>query len=170
LTFSVPLTGIPQTVPEYVTTTVLASVPGVALPFVNVNGQFTPPCDTRPLALQLIAEPDRVPAPDPVTVMLLAQVAVNDTLAALVVVGVTVYLRLPHPVAGVLAVTDCQVPANASMETVGVPGVGLVGVVVLVLLENMSQPAVMAQARTNATARLVQDFMFFLIVTYDFLL
>jgi hypothetical protein len=56
------------------------------------------------------------------------------------------------------------------MDTVGVVGVGLVGVVVLVLPENMSQPAVMAQARTNATATLVQDFMFFLIVTYDFLL
>jgi len=100
--------------------------------------------------------------------MLVAHVAVNETLALVVVVGVTVYFRLPQPVAGVDAVTDCQVPANASMETVGVPGVGLVGVVVLVLLENMSQPAVVAQARTNATAKL--DFMFFLIVTYDFLL
>jgi hypothetical protein len=81
-----------------------------------------------------------------------------------------VYLRLPQPVGGVLAVTDCQVPAKASIDTVGAVGVGVVGVVVLFLLENMSQPAVMAQARTKATARLMQDFMFFLIVTYDFLL
>jgi hypothetical protein len=29
---------------------------------------------------------------------------------------VTVYLRLPQPVAGVLAVTDCHVPANESSE------------------------------------------------------
>src|SRR5436190_4982653 len=149
---------------------VLASVPGVALPLVNVNGQLTPPCDTRPLALQLMTEPDSVPAPEPVTVMLLAHVAVNDTLAALVVVGVTVYLRLPQPVWGVLAATDCQVPAKASIETVGVVDVGLVGAVVLSFFANMSQLVVMAQASMKATARLVRDFMFPLIVTYDFLL
>jgi hypothetical protein len=50
--------------------------------------------------------------------------------------------------------------------------VGDVGVEVasLILLVNTSQPAVMAQARTSAAVRLEQDFMFFLIVTYDFLL
>jgi hypothetical protein len=108
---------------------------------------------------------------------------VNDTLAAVAVVGVTVYLRFPHPVAGVLAVTDCQVPANASIDTVGVVvvGVGVVGVVELSLFGRRSQPAAASEAaksttRTNGRAddtpraALVPDFMFLLIVTYDFLL
>src|SRR5689334_18510285 len=104
-----------------------------------------------------MAEPESVPLPEPVTVMLPAQVAVKETLALVEVVGVTVYLRLPHPVAGVEAVTDCQVPANWSSDA---PGVGDVGVEVasLVLLVNKSQPAVMAQARTSAAVRLEQDF------------
>src|SRR3954471_8269702 len=94
----------------------LPSLPSVALLLVNVNGQFTPPCATSPLALQLIADPDNVPVPAPVTVMFDAQVAVNETLALDAVVGVTVYLRLPQPVGGVVAVPDCQEPANASIE------------------------------------------------------
>jgi hypothetical protein len=192
LTFSVPLTGIPQTVPVYATAMVVPSLPNVAVLLAKANGQFTPPWETRPLALQLMAEPASVPDPDPVTVMLLAQVAVKDTLAALVVVGVTVYLRLPHPVGGVLAVTDCQVPANASIEADGV--VGLVGVLVELLscFEKRLQPAVASEAARRATTtpceraargsaerhprgaaprrRLLLDFMIFLIVTYDFLL
>ena len=62
----------------------------VAVLLVNVKGQFTPPWATRPLAFQLIADPDSVPDPEPDTLMLLAQVAVNDTFAVVVVVGVTV--------------------------------------------------------------------------------
>jgi hypothetical protein len=104
--------------------------------------------------------------------MLLAQVAVNDTFAVVVVVGVTVYLKLPQPVAGALAVTDCQVPANEFSEAVVVVVVvGLVGVVaVSFLFWNMLQPVAIRQATPSAAAKLVQDFMFFLIVSYDFLL
>src|SRR5689334_3673371 len=123
---------------------VAPSAPSSALLLANVNGQFTPPCETRPLELQLMAEPDSVPDPDPVTLMLLAQVAEKLTLALLVVVGVTVYLKLPHPVGGVLAVTDCHVPAKESIDADGVVGVGVVGAVVLFLFENRSQPALRA--------------------------
>ena len=70
--------------------------------------------------------PLSVPAPDPVTLMLLAQVAVNVTLALDEAVGVTVYLKLPQPVAGVDGVSEDHVPANASTVVVGV--VGVVGV------------------------------------------
>src|SRR4030095_6664034 len=114
------------------------------------------------LALQLIADPDSVPDPEPVTVMLVAQVAVNETFALVAFVGVTVYLRLPQPVAGVLAVADCHVPANASMEVVGV---GLVGVSVLSFLPMRSHPAASMDAATSAAAKV--DFMILLIVTYD---
>jgi hypothetical protein len=56
----------------------------------KVNGQFTPPWPTRPLALQVMALPASVPFPEPFTVMLLAHVAENVTFALLVPVGVTV--------------------------------------------------------------------------------
>ena len=77
----------------------------------------------------------------------------NDTFALVAVVGVTVYLRLPQPVAGVLAVTDCHVPANESSEV----EVGEVGDSVVVFLESRSHPAAMAHATTSAAATL--DFM-----------
>jgi hypothetical protein len=48
--------------------------------------------------------------------MLLAQVALNVTAALVEVVGVIVYLTLPHPDAGVDAVADDHVPANASID------------------------------------------------------
>jgi hypothetical protein len=66
-------------------------------------------------------------------------------------VGVTVYLRLPHPVGGVDAETEVQVPANASMLVVG--PVGPVGVVSF--LDRRSHPAVRAHAsaKTAAAAR-----------------
>src|ERR1051325_11245582 len=100
----------------------LPSVPSVALLLVNENGQFTPPWPTSPLALQLIVWPESVPDPEPVTLMLDAHVAVNVTFALVVLSGVTVYFRLPHPDGGVDAVTDCQEPANASIDAVGVVG------------------------------------------------
>src|SRR3954454_10425588 len=135
----------------------------------KLNGQFTPPWPTRPVALQLIADPLSVPEPEPVTVMLLAQVAVNETLALDEVVGVTVYFTLPQPVGVVEALTDVQVPANASSETVGV--VGDVGVVdesdevSLFLPGSRSQPAADIERRRMTTA--VRDFMILLIVAYD---
>ena len=57
-----------------------------------------------------------MPEPEPVTVMLPAHVAVKVTFALDVVVGVTVYFRLPHPVGGVDGVIEAQVPANASVD------------------------------------------------------
>src|SRR5262252_8204651 len=120
---------------------IVPSVPSVALLFVNVNGQFTPPWPTRPDADQSMVDPANVPDPEPVTVMFAAQVAVNVTFALDVLTGVTVYFRLPQPVGGVDALTDCQVPANASIDVVGV--VGEVGVEVedVSFLVNKSQPA-----------------------------
>jgi hypothetical protein len=114
--------------------------------------------------------PLNVPAPDPLTVMLLAHVAVNVTAALVVVVGVTVYLTLPQPLAGVDAVEEDQVPANASID---VDPDGLVGDVVVseslsflpVRFERTSQPAVRTQASSSAVLTL--DFMILLIVTYD---
>jgi hypothetical protein len=47
-TFSVPLTGIPHTVPEYVTVIVPAVPDSAALPLGNENGQLTPPWLTTP--------------------------------------------------------------------------------------------------------------------------
>jgi hypothetical protein len=137
-----------------------------ALLLLKVNGQFTPPWDTRPLELQLRASPASVPLPEPVTVMLLAHVAVNDTFALVAVVGVTVYFRLPHPVAGVATATDCQVPANSSIFTV----LGPVGVSLLLsdFLLSRSHPAARIEAAMSAATTL--DFMIFLIVTYDFTL
>src|SRR6185436_1016529 len=117
----------------------------VALLLVNVNGQFTPPWPTSPLAVQLIVFPLNVPEPDPVTVMLPAHVAVNDTFAVDVPVGVTVYFRLPQPVGGVDGVTEVQEPANASTVVVGV-GLGDVGLPVLSFLFSKSQPVVSAHA------------------------
>jgi hypothetical protein len=77
---------------------------------------------------------------------------------------------LPQPVTGSEAVLDCHVPANAVMDVVGV--VGEVGVELdpedELLLLRRSQPAVSAHA--SPRARAVRDFMFFLIVTYHFLL
>src|SRR5262245_52501501 len=107
--------------------------------------------------------PGSVPVPDPVTVMLVAHVAVNETFALVAVVGVIVYFKLPHPLAGVVAVTDCQVPANASIDVVVVV-VGPVGVLEDFLLMR-SHPAASTHVTTNAAAR--QDFMIVLIVTYD---
>jgi hypothetical protein len=66
------------------------------------------------------------------------------------------------------------VPANAVIDVAGVVGVvGAVGVEVDVPVDELfglskSQPAVRRQATASAEA--MQDFMFFLIVTYDFLL
>ena len=52
LTVSLPLTGMPQTVPRYwMTTFPVGSF--VAVRLVSVNGQFTPPCETSPLAVHL---------------------------------------------------------------------------------------------------------------------
>src|SRR5689334_9201192 len=128
----------------------LPSAPSVARLLVKVNGQFTPPCETSPLALQLIVSPDNVPAPDPLTEMLLALVAV---------VGVTVYLTLPHPVAGFETVIDDHVPANASSEAPGV--VGLVGLSVLSLSlpprNGRSQPAATRHASRQMAAN--RDFI-----------
>jgi hypothetical protein len=95
----------------------------------------------------LMTESVRVPDPDPVTVMLPAHVAVNETLALDEVVGVTVYFRLPHPVGGVDAVTDDHVPAKASML---VDPVGLVGD--LSFFDSRSQPVVSAQDSTKRAA------------------
>ena len=91
-------------------------MPSVALLLVKVNGQFTPPWATRPLAPQSITLPLKVPAPDPDTLILLAHVAVKVTAALVAVVGVIVYLTLPHPEAGVEAVAEDQVPAKASID------------------------------------------------------
>jgi hypothetical protein len=79
-------------------------------------------------------------------------------------------VRFPHPVTGSDAVLDCQVPAKAVIEVVGVLGVvGEVGVELDErLLLRRSHPVVSPPARTRAQASL--DFMFFLIVTYHFLL
>src|SRR6185437_12183012 len=96
----------------------------VALPLFNVNGQLTPPWPTRPVAVQFSVEPDNVPEPEPVTLMLPPHVAANVTFALVVLSGITVYLRFPQPVGGVDAVTDDQVPAKTSMLTVGVGEVG----------------------------------------------
>jgi hypothetical protein len=147
-------------------TAIVPSLPRVALLFVNVNGQFTPPCPTSPLAFQSMVEPESVPEPDPVTLMLLAQVAVNDTVALEALTGVTVYFKFPHPAAGVDAVTDCHVPAKASTETVGVLGeVGVDEEDVSFLLVSRSQPAASAHAKRSAAATV--DFMILIIVTYD---
>ena len=67
---------------------------------VKVNGQFTPPCATRPLADQLSVDPEIGARPPPVTVMLPAQVAVNDTFALDGCSGRDGVLTLPHPVGG----------------------------------------------------------------------
>jgi hypothetical protein len=166
-TVSVPLTGMPQTVPLYVTTT-WPGVSCVALLLAKVNGQLTPPWATRPLALQLIVDPDSVPEPEPFTAMLLAQVAVKLTFALVAVVGVIVYFRLPHPVGGVLAVTDCQVPAKVSSDAVaGVVGdVGVEGVSVAAFFGRRSHPAVARHATKSGPytrcerARLILDFMY----------
>ncbi len=89
----------------------------VALPFVNVNGQLMPPCPTSPWAVHSSVEPLTLPVPVPFTCMAPAQVPAKVTFAAEVFNGVTVYFKLPHPVAGVPADADDQVPANASSET-----------------------------------------------------
>jgi hypothetical protein len=116
LTVSLPLTGMPQTVPEYCTTT-LPVESFVAVPFVSVKGQFTPPCETSPLAVQLSVDPAIEPVPPPLTLMLPPHVAANETVALEVLTGVTVYWTFPQPVAGVEGETDDQVPANVSMPT-----------------------------------------------------
>ena len=77
--------------------------------------------------------------------MLPAQVAVNVTFALVAVVGVTVYFRLPHPVAGVDGVTEAHVPANASTEVAS--GGRRVGEVGLSFLVRRSQPVVSAHAQ-----------------------
>lgn len=128
----------------------------VAVLFENVKGQLTPPWPTRPVALQVIVDPDKVPLPDPETLMLLAHVAVKVTLALLALTGVTVYFRFPHPAGGTVADADCQVPANASIATPGPDGVvGDVGVEVvvdeLVLLDDRkSHPVASPHASTMA--------------------
>src|ERR1044072_5867153 len=133
----------------------LPSAPRVALLLVKVNGQLTPPCDTSPLALQLTVDPASVPEPAPVPVMWLARVAVNGAVALVDVVGLTVYFRLPQPVGGVLADTDCHVPAN---DSIAPGGVGEVGASVLSFLVRRSQPAAASvQAARSAAAKV--DFM-----------
>src|SRR5256885_8533419 len=122
-----------------------------ALPLLSANGQLTPPCPTSPVAVQFSVEPDNVPAPDPVTSMLPPHVAANVTFALVAVSGITVYLRLPHPVGGADAVTDDHVPANASMLTVGVGDVGEESS--FLFLDSRSQPVDTIAARTNAAAR-----------------
>src|SRR6185436_17377818 len=85
------------------------------------------------------------------------------------VVGVIVYLTLPHPDAGVEAVADDQVPANASIDVEPDGDVGVVASEFLSFLPDrkpgMSQPAVRTQASRSAVLTL--DFMILLIVTYD---
>ena len=131
---------------------------------VKLKGQFTPPWPTRPVALHATAEPLSVPDPEPVTAMFPAHVAENVTLALDGVVGITVYFRLPHPVAGVDGVTDVHVPANASSDA---PGDGEVGVeVVLSFLFRRSHPVINTAAATMKA--LNRDFMIVLIVTYHF--
>jgi hypothetical protein len=169
VTVSVPLTGIPQTVPAYVTTICAPVESIVALLLVKLNGQLTSPWLTRPFALQLIDDPDSVPAPEPITLMLPAQVAENVTFAADVVVGVTVYFRFPQPVGGVEGLIDVHVPANASRVAVELLGdVGVLDEPSFFLPPSRSHPAVRAHANARVTASL--DFMIVLIVTYDFVL
>jgi hypothetical protein len=84
--------------------------------------------------------------------MLPAHVAVNDTFAVVVPVGVTVYFRLPQPVGGVDGVIEVQAPANASTEVVGVGLVGDAGVSVLSFFYSKSQPVVSAHASAKAAA------------------
>ena len=62
--------------------------------------------------------------PPPLTLMLPPHVAANETVALEVLTGVTVYRTFPHPVAGVEADADDQVPANVSMPTAGEGDVG----------------------------------------------
>ena len=123
LTVSLPLTGMPQTVPEYCTTT-LPVGSFVAVPLVSVKGQFTPPCETSPLAVQLSVDPEIEPVPPPLMLMLPPHVAANETVALEVLTGVTVYWTFPQPVAGVEGERDDQVPANVSMPTAGDGDVG----------------------------------------------
>jgi hypothetical protein len=123
LTVSLPLTGMPQTVPEYCTTT-LPFGSFVAVPLVSVKGQFTPPCETSPLAVQLSVDPEIEPVPPPLMLMLPPHVAANETVALEVLTGVTVYWTFPQPVAGVEGERDDQVPANVSMPTAGDGDVG----------------------------------------------
>lgn len=130
-----------------------------------MNGQFTPPWPTRPLALQVIVCPLSVPAPEPVTVMLPAHVAVNDTFALDAVVGVTVYFRLPHPVGGVDALADVHVPANASIEAVGAVGpVGVSSASSFSLRLSRLHPDAAIESSTMSAR--VLDFMILLIVAY----
>ena len=62
----------------------------VAVPFVKLNGQFTPPWPTSPFALHASELPESVPVPDPVTAMLPPQVPANVTFADDELTGVTV--------------------------------------------------------------------------------
>lgn len=117
-----PLTGIPQTVPEYVTVITPGVPDSAAFPLGKEKGQLTLPWLTSPWAVQFSAAPEIVPVPVPFTWILPAQVALNVTLALVAVTGVTVYLRLPHPVGGVVAVVEDQVPAKVSMLAVGPDG------------------------------------------------
>jgi hypothetical protein len=81
------------------------------------------------------------------------------TAALVVLVGVTVYCTLPQPVAGVDAVTEFHVPANALRDTVGADGdVGLVLVELPlpVRFDSTSQPAANVQARSSPA---MVDFM-----------
>src|SRR4051794_18923913 len=66
LTTSVPLTGIPHTVPAY---RILMPPPvsSVAFPLGNENGQLVPPWPTSPCAFHSSVEPLTVPVPFPVT-------------------------------------------------------------------------------------------------------
>src|SRR5919112_3391288 len=125
----------------------------VALPLVRANGQFTPPWLTRPVAVQLSVDPESVPVPEPVTLMLPPQVPEKVTFAVDVLSGITVYFTLPHPVAGVDGVTDDHVPANTSMLTDGDGAVGDSEPSPFLSRFNRSHPAVSSEARTNAVAK-----------------
>jgi hypothetical protein len=153
---------MPQTVPEYVTV-ISAALSLVALPLVNVNGQFTPPWPTSPCAAQLSDEPDNVPVPVPLTLIPPPHVATNVTFADVALTGVTVYLTLPQPVDGVDAAAEVQTPANASMPTVGVGDVGVGLELLSLLLLSRPQPAVSvaasaAAARVRRETRMVYPF------------
>ena len=98
-------------------------------------------------------EPDSVPVPEPVTLMLPPQVPEKVTFAVDVVNGITVYLTLPQPVAGVEGVTDDQLPANTSMLTDGEGDVGDPPESSFLSLLNKLQPAVSTDASTRTMAK-----------------
>src|SRR5512132_3218122 len=94
----------------------------VVLPLVNVNGQLSEPWVTVPCTFQPSVEPETVPLPVPFTWMFPAQVALNDTLADVLVTGVTVYFKPPQLVAGNVVPEVTHVPAKSPSDAVAAPG------------------------------------------------